>query len=175
MAGAPDSLVRIPVLYHFTDVSNLPAIRRLGGLFSTSKLAEMGEAFCAGGDEDSLSLDRQCGMDKFVHLCFADGHPMAFRLKERKPDANLIYLRIDRAILYQPGVMFATGVGYANDAGTVTLAEAVERNLIDYQALYTWTDWNDAEAQRKRRAAELCEILVPDYVPSVFIRNLPNG
>ena len=175
MAGAADSLVRIPLLYHFTDVNNLPAIRRLGGLFSTSKLAKMGEAFCARVHEASLLLDRQCGMDEFIHLCFTDGHPMAFRLKERKPDANLIYLTIDRAILYQPGVMFATGVGYANDAKTVTLAEAVERNLIDYQALYTWTDWNDPDAQRKRRAAELCEILVPDYVPSAFIRNLPNG
>jgi hypothetical protein len=175
MVAAADSLVRIPLLYHFTDVSNLPAIRRLGGLFSTSRLAEMGEAFCAGGDEDSLSLDRQCGMDAFVHLCFTDNHPMAFRLQERKPDANLTYLRIDCAILYQPGVMFATGVGYANDAQTVTLAVAVERNLIDYQALYTWTNWNEPEAQRRRRAAELCEILVPDYVPSAFIRNLPNG
>jgi hypothetical protein len=52
---------------------------------------------------------------------------MAFRLKERKPDTDLIYLRIDRAILHQPGIMFATGVGYASNAETVTLAEAVER------------------------------------------------
>ena len=27
---------------------------------------------------------------------------------------NLAYLMIDRAILYQPGVMFATGVGQAH-------------------------------------------------------------
>ena len=53
---------------------------------------------CAGGDEDSLAFDMRCGMDKFVHLCFVTGHPMAFRVKERKPDAELIYLQIDRAI-----------------------------------------------------------------------------
>lgn len=131
MAAAADPLAQIPVLYHFTDKSNIPTIRQLGGLFSTALLKEMGHAFCAGGDEDSLALDMRCGMDKFVHLCFVTGHPMAFRVKERKPDVELIYLQIDRAILHQPDIMFATGVGYANNAETVTLAEAVERNLID--------------------------------------------
>jgi hypothetical protein len=175
MAAAADPLAQIPVLYHFTDKSNIPTIKQLGGLFSTALLKEMGHAFCAGGDEDSLALDIRCGMDRFVHLCFVTGHPMAFRVKERKPDAELIYLQIDRAILYQPDIMFATGVGYANNAETVTLSEAVERNLIDFGALYAWTDWRNPEAQAKRRAAELCEILVPNYVATAFIRNLPNG
>jgi hypothetical protein len=93
------ALVRVPHLYHFTNVNNLPGIRRLGGIFSTVRLNEMGEVFCAGGDEASLVLDRQCGMDQFVHLCFTAGHPMAFRVRERNPNANLTYLRIDRAIL----------------------------------------------------------------------------
>lgn len=175
MGTNPDPLLHIPHLYHFTDVTNLPSIRRLGGLYATARLREMGEGFCAGGDEDSLSLDSRCGMDGYVHLCFATGHSMAGRITQRKADANLIYLRIDRTILYQPGVMFATGVGYANGAETVALQEAVERELIDFHALYEWTDWRDAGAQSNRRAAELCEILVPDYVAMNFIRNLPNG
>lgn len=87
----------------------------------------------------------------------------------------MTYLRIDRAILAQPGVMFATGVGYANNAETTTLADAVQRNLIDFHALYDWTDWNDPVAQDKRHAAEMCEILIPDYVVAGFIWNLPNG
>jgi hypothetical protein len=171
----PDPLLRIPHLYHFTDVSNFPSIRRLEGLYSTARLKEMAERFCSGGDEDSLSLDARCGMDQFVHLCFDERHPMAGRVKQRKPDANLFYLKIDRAILYQPGVMFATGVGYANSVRTVTLAEAVEANLIDFQILYTFNPWRDPEVQKRRRTAELCEILVPDYVPMTFIRNMPNG
>jgi hypothetical protein len=175
MVAAPDPLAQVPILYHFTDKSNIPKIRQLGGLFSTALLKEKDHEFCPGGDEDSLALDMRYGMDKFVHLCFATGHPMAFRLRERKPNANLIYLQIDRAILYQPNIMFATGVGYANNAETVTLAEAVERNLIDFKALYTRTDWKDPEEQAKQHAAELCEILVPDRVPTAFIRNLPNG
>jgi hypothetical protein len=175
MAAVPDPLQRIPHLYHFTDVRNLPKIKLSDGLFATARLREVEEEFCPGGDDDSLSLDTRCGMDQFVHLCFSEKHPMAGRIKERKPDASLTYLQIDRAILHQPGVMFATGVGYANNARTVTLAQACEQNLIDFHALYAWTDWRDPEAQSKRHAAELCEILVPDYIPMIFIRNFPNG
>ena len=175
MAAALDPLLRVPHLFHFTDVTNLAGIRRLEGLFSTAMLREMGEEFLPGGDQDSLALDSGCGMDKFIHLCFDVRHPMAHRLKERKPDAELIYLKIDRAVLHQPGVMFSTGVGYANNAETVSIADASERGLIDFRALYSWTDWRDPEAQRKRRAAELCEVLVPDYVAITFIKNLPNG
>jgi hypothetical protein len=174
MATVPDPLLRIPHLFHFTDVVNLPRIKELDGLYATAKLREIGAEFLPGGDEDSLSLDKRSGMDQFVHLCFELRHPMAGRIKGRKPDANLIYLKIDRAILYQPGVKFATGVGYANNAETVTLEEAVQRNLIDFQILYTWMEWRDPEVQRRRRAAELCEILVPDFVPMTFIKNFPN-
>ena len=108
MAIAHDPLLRIPHLFHFTDMSNMSKIRELGGIYSTANLREMGEAFCAGGDQDSLSLDVRYGMDRYVHLCWAAGHPMARRIKERKPDANLFYLKIDRAVLYTPGVRFAT-------------------------------------------------------------------
>ncbi|MEZ5404103.1 MAG: DarT ssDNA thymidine ADP-ribosyltransferase family protein [Bryobacteraceae bacterium] len=170
-----DPLLRIPHLYHFTDVVNMPKIRELEGLFSTARLREMEQEFCAGGDQDSLGLDARWGMDQYVHLCWAQGHPMAGKIAQRKPDARLFYLKIDRAVLYAPGVKFATGVVYATGTEIVDLAEAVERNLIDFHALYNWTDWRDPQAQAARRAAELCEILVPDYIPLSYIRNLPNG
>ncbi len=175
MATATDPLLRIPHLYHFTDVTNLPKIKRLDGLYSTAKLKEMGEDFQAGGDEDSLSLDIRSGMDQFVHLCFALRHPMESYIKARNPQANLYYLKIDRAILYQPGVQFATGVGYASGVETISIEEARDRDMIDYQVLYTFMPWGDPEVKPRRRAAELCEILVPDYIPMTFIRNFPNG
>ena len=46
--------------------------------------------------------------------------------------------------------------------------------MIDYQVLYTWTDWNDAAIKQRLQQAEKCEILVPKYVPLDLIRN-PNG
>jgi hypothetical protein len=170
-----DPLLRVPQLFHFTDVSNLPSIRECDGLLSPALLRQMKKEFCAGGDDTSLELDTKHGIDKYVRLCFDTRHPMAHRLKERKADADLIYLRIDRAVLHQPDVMFSTGVAYARGVEVVTLAEAVERKLIDFDVLYSWMDWRDPEIQQRRRAAELCEILVPDYVDLKFIKNMPDG
>ena len=175
MAASPDPLLRIPHLYHFTDVCNLPNIRKMDGLFSTALLRQFEEEFCAGGDDASLALDTRHGMDEYVHLCFDVRHPMAHHVKHRKPDVELIYLRIDRAVLHQPDVKFSTGVGYANNAEVVALAEAVDRKLIDFDVLYSWMDWRDPEIQARRHAAELCEILIPDYVAMTFIKNMPNG
>jgi hypothetical protein len=154
---------------------NMPKIKELEGLYSTAKMREMDQEFCAGGDQDSLALDVRCGMDRYVHLCWAVDHPMAGRIKQRKADANLFYLKIDRAVLYTPGVQFATGVVYANGTRIVALQQALDENLINFHSLYDWTDWRDPQAQAARRTAELCEILVPDYIPLAYIGNLPNG
>lgn len=175
MVSTPDPLRRIPRLYHFTDIKNLPKIKELGGIFSTAKLREMGATYYAGGDELSLALDVQSGLDQYVHLCFTDGHPMAFRVKERNSDADLRYLRINRAILYQERVQFSAGVAYAQGVEAIPIEAACDENLIDHQALYSWTDWNDPAVQARRQAAEKYEILVPDYVPMDFIMDFPNG
>ena len=175
MAIALDPLLRIPHLYHFTDMLNMPKIKRLDGLYSTARLREMGEDFRAGGDDASLSLDIRCGMDQFVHLCFDVRHPMAGRVQERTSDASLFYLKIDRAILYQPGVLFANGVGYANGVTTTPVADAAAQGKIDFQVLYTYMPWADPQVQARRHAAEMCEVLIPDYVAMKFIRNFPNG
>jgi hypothetical protein len=56
MPELPDPLLRVPHLYHFTNVRNLPKIKELDGIYSTAKLKEMGVAFQAGGDEQSLPM-----------------------------------------------------------------------------------------------------------------------
>lgn len=172
---AAEDLKRIPHLYHFTDIANLPKIKEYDGLVCTRRLKEAGEAFSAGGSVESLALDERYGLDGFVHLCFDVRHPMAFRVKERNPQANLTYLQIDCAILYEPGVMFSTGVAYGAGVEIVTLEVACERGLIDFPVLYRRMNWSDPEVNKRRRAAELCEILVPEYVSMKFIRNFPNG
>ena len=51
MAGTPDPFYRIRDLFHFTNVSNIPLIKKLNGIYSTAKLNEMGVEYCSGGDE----------------------------------------------------------------------------------------------------------------------------
>jgi hypothetical protein len=47
--------------------------------------------------------------------------------------------------------------------------------MIDYEVLYTRTDWRDPVIQQRLAQAERCEILVPRFIPLELIRNFPNG
>jgi ssDNA thymidine ADP-ribosyltransferase DarT-like protein len=175
MAAAPDPLARIPFLLHFTDQRNLPKIEEFGGLLATATLRQAEIDFFPGGDETSLALDTSSGMDAYVHLCFRGRHPMAHRVCERNPGVTLKYLRIDRSILYEPRVLFAPGVGYAQGVQPVPVQEACAQGMIDFEVLYTFMDWNIPDIWTRRQAAELCEILVPDHVALAVIQNMPNG
>jgi hypothetical protein len=175
MTGAADPRLRLEDLLHFTDQRNLPKIVDSGGLLPTALLRKAGIQFIPGGDDASLELDGRTRMDRFVHLCFRGAHPMAHRVVERDPTVTLKYLRIDRSVVFEPGVLFVSGVGYAHGVNPIPVAEACARGLVDFDVLYKWMDWRDPAIQERRRAAELCEILVPDRVALSFIKNLPNG
>lgn len=52
------TIAKIPMLYHFTDRRNLASIRELGGLYSLTKLNEMGVQITAPGGNE---LESRCG------------------------------------------------------------------------------------------------------------------
>lgn len=168
------NIAKIPKLYHFTDKRNLPSIRELGGLYSLAKLNEMGVQIAApGGNEWSHDADAFKGLDVYVHLCFRDSHPMEFRAREENRIADSIFLHVNPEVLERDGVMFAADV--SNKAGVTihSLKEASE--MIDFEVLYSKTDWHDPKIQERLKQAEKYEILVPDFIPLELIRNLPNG
>jgi hypothetical protein len=66
--AAPDPLLAIMKLYHFTDVRNLPMIKKLDGLWSTAKLKNGTCEHFSGGNDWSLDQDARTGMDYYVHL-----------------------------------------------------------------------------------------------------------
>jgi hypothetical protein len=77
------------------------------------------------------------------------------------------WIRVNRAVLDLPGVMYCPVVSNANDAQLIPIAEAA--TLLDYQALYGFLDWKTPEGQQRRTSAERCEILVPDYISIDFL------
>jgi ssDNA thymidine ADP-ribosyltransferase, DarT len=123
--AAPDPLVRIPALYHFTDTRNLAQIRAFGAILSVEKLKEKGvKEFYPGGNDISLEADAKAGMDKYVHLCFLPNHPMEFLAREAGRIVKSIFLDIDPAILYEPNVMFSNGVSNKTGMTFQTVDEA---------------------------------------------------
>ena len=169
-----DPLLRIPVLYHFTDRRNLLLIRQLGGLYPLATLNEMGVQVPApGGNQWSRDADDIRGMDRYIHLCFRATHPMEFRAREDGRIIDSIFLQVHPGVLQWEGVKFTSDVANKSGVPIYTVEEA--RAMIDFQVLYSWTNWTDPEIQQRLQQAEKCEILVPHPIPLELIRNLPNG
>ena len=170
--SAADPLQQITLLYHFTDRRNVPIIRRHGGLYPMAELKRLGISVpAAGGNEWSQDADGYFGMDKYVHLCFRSNHPMEFLARQEGRIQDSIFLEIHPSVLQWPGVMFTPDVSNKSGVSTHTIAQA--RTMIDFQVLYTRTDWSDPVIQQRLKQAEKCEILVPQLIPLTHIRNLP--
>jgi hypothetical protein len=169
-----DSLSRISYLYHFTDSRNIPSIREAGGLYSTAKLREIGrDAFFGGGNKWSLDADKASGMDQYVHLCLKTQHPMQFRATQEGRIQATSWLYVNASILKQPGVLFCPGVANKSKMPTFSIEEADA--MVDFEVLYTQTNWNDPEINARLQVARKCEILVPDHIPFEYLEFFPNG
>jgi hypothetical protein len=169
-----DPLRRIPALYHFTDRRNLPLIRELGGLFPLSELEARGIQIPApGSDEGSRLVDRSRDLHRYVHLCFKSNHPMEFIARQEGRIADSIFLQVHPSVIHWEGVLFAPGMANRNDITFHPIDWA--RAMIDFEVLYTRTNWSDPQVQLRLQTAEKYEILVPRAIPLDLIRNLPNG
>jgi hypothetical protein len=68
------------------------------------------------------------------------------------------------------GVRFTNDV--ANKAGVESVAIADAEALIDFEVLYTRTDWKDPAIKVRLSLAEKYEVLVPQFIPLTYIRNI---
>ena len=170
----PFAQYSVTKFYHFTDRRNLPQIRELGGLYSLARLREMEvEIPCPGGNQWSHDADEQNGVDRYVHLALKLDHPMEYLARQEGRLDRVLYLEIDAVVRFLDGVKFTPDVSNKSGVGMHRLQEA--RDMIDFEVLYTQTNWGNPAIQHRLQKAEKCEILVPDHVPLKYIRNLPDG
>lgn len=166
-----DTLAKVPLLYHFTDRRNLPIIKEMGGLYPLSQLHEKNvEVPAPGGNEWSRDADALKGMGNFVHLCFRNTHPMEFVARQDGRITDTIFLQIHPSVLQFEGVRFTSDV--ANKAGVESVAIADAEGLVDFEILYTRTDWKDTAIKARLSQAEKYEVLVPHIIPLAYIRNI---
>jgi hypothetical protein len=154
-------------LYHFTDHRNLESINT-HGLVSKDLAASMGLRIeHPGGNEHSHEADRIKGLTDYVNLCFSNNHPMEYRARKEGRIEQTRFLRINPEILRVDGAKITLDV--ANKAGVPLLDPSDALKQIDYEVLYTRTDWNDPAVKERLNAARKCEILIPTKVARELI------
>jgi hypothetical protein len=101
---------------------------------------------------------------------------MEWHIRQRDAAIRIIYLQIDRSVLYEPGVLFTPGVANAVGMTPHSIADAIKGDMIDFEALYgNIGSLREAGPQARRQKVERAEILVPQQVSIKLIINLPNG
>jgi hypothetical protein len=99
-----------------------------------------------GGDENSQDSDRANGMDKYVHLCLRDEHPMEYSAKAKGRIEKSIFIPISSDVLAIDGVRFVPGMSNQKGLSTYLLEDALRDGhleSLDIDALYEWIDWGN--------------------------------
>jgi len=139
-------------------------IRGKKGLLSLSELEKQGIKIpVPGGNEWSHRADKIKGMNKYVHLCFLDDHPMFDRVQFDGRIRDPIWLKIDSSILLKDEVRFCIDVSNKSGVSILSPKEAIEQ--IDFEVLFAHQNHNDPKIRARLYAAKKSEILVPNFVP----------
>ncbi|KAF3984251.1 MAG: DUF4433 domain-containing protein [Methylococcales symbiont of Hymedesmia sp. n. MRB-2018] len=161
-------------IWHFTDKSNIPLIQECKGILSLEELEKRRvQVPIFGGNDWSHDADKRRDLHKYVHLAFLDDHPMLFIAKQEYRILDPIWLKIDASIILEEGVLFTVDV--SNKTGVEILSSENIKEKIDFEVLFTRTDWTKPEIQARRQAAIKSEILIPNFVPIEKILGYKNG
>ena len=161
-------------VWHFTDMQNIPSIKK-HGLLSFAEAVQRGvEIPVPGGNNWSHDADKIKGMDRYVHLAFIADHPMLYVAQNtEKRISNPVWLKINVSIILMKDVRFSAGV--SNKQGEAILNAEEAKNAIDFDVLFTYMNWHAPEIQTRLQAAIKSEILVPDCIPAGQIIEYKNG
>ena len=163
-------------IWHFTDRLNLESIQKHGGLLPLNVLNDKGIKIpVQGGNKWSQDADECKGVDRYVHLCFVDNHPMQFLTIQDKRIREPIWSKIDVSVMLAPEVKFTSEVSNKSGAQLLNHSEAVDK--IDFEILLPpFVDWRGRpDIHERRNAAEKSEILIPEIVPIDKILECKNG
>ena len=160
-------------IWHFTDNSNVQSIRN-HGLLSLAESRSRGLPIPRhGGNDWSHNADAQKQVDRYVHLAFLDNHPMLYRAKGDKRITEPVWLKISIEVLDVPGVFYTMDVSNKTGVSLLTAGEAIK--MLDFEVLFSYTNWADPIIQNRRKDALKSEVLIPTSIPSNMILEIKNG
>lgn len=158
-------------LYHFTDVENIPLIRKYG-LLPYSKLLQRGiSPPRPGGNDWSRGADTIKGVHRYVHLCLKDQHPMEYVARKKGHIGETKFLQVSVEVLFSPGVMGSDDI--SNKSGVAIRPIEKVLDTLDLNILFKdKVDFSNPELCHRYIEAKKAEILIPSIIHPHLIINL---
>jgi uncharacterized protein len=152
----------IRCFYHFTEISNIEQIKKMGGLFSWEYCKKNNiQIPRPGGGEISRRLDLKYDLQNYVRLSFCEHHPMIYKLRQK--GYNLILLRIAIDVAFWEGTLFSDMNATDNNhrlskMPDIVVFDAFEEDYIEKEdPLFKYYQ---------------AEILVREFIPLKFIEGI---
>lgn len=115
------------------------------GLFSLQEIRERKIPVSVfGGNEWSHETDKIKGVDRFVHLCFINDHPMLFKARNECRIVNPVWLALNSEVIFLEDAKFTTDISNKSGVNILTSEEAAEE--IDFEVLFTRTNWSQPKS-----------------------------
>lgn len=163
----------ITSVWHFTDESNLESIKN-HGLLSLDLITKQNiHVPCFGANLLSHSLDRNLGLDKYVHLALIKEHPMQYVKTRDGIIPNPVWLEIDISVLFENKTFFSKDVANKNGVKHYNI-EYLAQNL-DLEVLWGKTDWRDPSIKQRRVVAKKSELMVANKIDYSKILGVYHG
>ena len=151
----------VPCLYYPASWDEIADIRRRGSIRSP-------------GFHDTIVDENDTeSWRRFVFLWFRAVKPPIPGAGRRLKDFDYIWLKISPSVMEVEGVRYSLNVFKHEDWGTLPIGDAEFQ--LDFEVLYSRTNWRDRAVQHRLSQAERQALLVPEKIPSDFILNLDES
>lgn len=160
-------------LFHFTDIENLPSIRKHGLLPCRDLRARGIEPPKPGGNEESQRKDRERGLDQFVHLCLVTEHPMEYSARKSGHIGKARFLEISPEVVLWERVQGTSIVSNHHESKILALENVLDEFDLDILFhTHPGEIFSNKELTTRHNEALKAEILVPACIPPSMILNL---
>jgi len=152
-------------LFHFTDLENLPSIRKIGA----STLTDRSIPAKFNSDELSRKLDVNAGLQNYVRFSFSARNPMMYVSKREGRISDPVLLKIKLEAVSRPGVLFSDRNATRSDAILSESPTVVRFDVVKRDHVF--------EIPELLRLYYQAEVLVPSPLPPhlIIFPKIRNG
>jgi hypothetical protein len=157
------------LLYHLTDLQNLPSILR-SALLSRQELKRRGAEFADHADAEILTGRAEHGLDAYVPFHFIHKNPFDYAVLRKSPQKQFVLIAVSRQVAATSGWRICP---------RHPLTDAEPPTVLDWQAGLAAIDWAQMDKRPRNYSTDrecklvcMAEALCPAPVPFANWRSI---